>query len=126
MAENQLSLLLFEVEGKKLLININDLVEIIPIQGITRLPKSAKSITGLTNYRGEVIGILDAAEILSISKKNKGHTRIIVVKYKNDKFGIPANRIHEVIYPVKGAVKGNKIQVNGEEVHVIGLGDLKI
>ena len=123
MADKQVSLLLFEVEGKKLLMDIADLVEIIPIQNITRLPNAGKNIAGMTNYRGEVIGVFNAAEILAIPKKNKGHKSIIVVKYNKDKFGIPSNRVHEVVYLPAASIKSGKAELNKEELQVISLKD---
>lgn len=96
--QNQKALLLFEIGKKKFFLEINQLEEIIPYQSITRLPMSSKNIKGITNFRGEIIGVFDLIELLSLPEKNDRNTRIIVVKDTNNKFGILASRVFEVAY----------------------------
>lgn len=126
--QNQKALLLFEAGEKKFFLEINQLEEIIPYQAITRLPMSKHTIKGITNFRGEIIGVYDLTKILSIPEKNNSNNRIIVVKNSSSKFGILANCVHEVIYVSLTDILFNNsdftkgtVTLNKQEINIINL-----
>ncbi|OGF50776.1 MAG: hypothetical protein A2044_00625 [Candidatus Firestonebacteria bacterium GWA2_43_8] len=125
LQEKQFSLLLFSVAGKKFFIDINSLEEIIPYQAVSRLPGSPDKITGITNYRGQIIGIFDLPKILELPEDKDRKSRIIVVKNNKEKFGLAVSRVFEVAYINKEAIKKSYgmfafiASFNGEEIEVL-------
>ncbi|OGF50791.1 MAG: hypothetical protein A2231_05535 [Candidatus Firestonebacteria bacterium RIFOXYA2_FULL_40_8] len=128
--EKQFSLLLFSVAGSKYFIDINSLLEIIPYQAITRLPGSSERITGITNYRGQIIGVFDLPKILEIPEDKDRKNRIIVVKNNKEKFGLAVSRVFEVAYINKEAIKKSYgmfafiASYKGEEIEVLNPGKI--
>ena len=122
MAENGLPHLLFEAGNSRYLIGINELVEIVPAGDISRLPGSAENVLGLTNYRGEVIGILQIPGALA--ENSTAQNRIIVLKYKKEKVGIPASKVHEVANIPAEAVKTGYAEFKKQRVKIIKPADL--
>ncbi|MFH1824290.1 MAG: chemotaxis protein CheW [Candidatus Firestonebacteria bacterium] len=126
--KNQLPLLLFEIGDKKFFVEINNVEEIIPYQEITRLPKGDPIIKGITNFRGEIIGVYDLSKILLIPKKNNSNYRIIVVKVNGERFGILAERVYEVAYISREKInfkelefKKGTVNINNEEIDIINI-----
>ena len=102
--QNQSAFLLFESSGEKFFIDIKHLEEIVPSQKITRMPLGSDTFKGITNYRGEIIGVLDFEKAAGLKERSGMSSRVIVVKNNNEKFGIPADRAVEVAYIKPGKV----------------------
>jgi len=123
--EKQFSLLLFSISGNKYFIDINFLLEIIPFQAITRLPGSSEKITGITNYRGQIIGVFDLPQILNITEDKDRKNRIIVVKNNKENFGFAVSRVFEVAYINKDDIRKSYgmftfiASYKGEEIEVL-------
>ena len=123
--ETQFSLLLFSIAKNKYFIDINALLEIIPYQEITRLPGSSEKIKGITNYRGQIIGVLDLPKILKLPEDKDGNNRIIVVKNNKEIFGVAVARVFEVAYINKTEIKISfgmfafTAAYKGEEIEVL-------
>ncbi len=61
-------------------ISVKNIIEIIPLVKIKKVPHSPESLIGLINYRGDIIPLFDISEIIK-SRKSKYllSTRIIIL-----------------------------------------------
>jgi len=65
---DQLSVLIFEIDGEQFAINTYDTKEIIKAGQIRRLPQSYDFIEGIYNYRGEIIHIINLSKKLNLQQ----------------------------------------------------------
>jgi len=95
-------------EGDYLLgVNIKELVEIIHIDKVVKVPRSPSGFLGVINYRGEVI------PVFSISKKLKnvviGSKMGIVVNFGGEKFAFNTEEIVDIVSGEMQEIKGSEI-----------------
>ena len=86
---------LFAIESKQI-------VEIIPLVDLTKVPSTAEYISGLYNYRGELIPVIDICRLL-FKQPAREHicTRIIVTEatFNNSLYrtGIIAEKVNQTL-----------------------------
>ena len=96
-------LLLFEIANGRYALDINQIIEIVPLVKLKKIPTTPDYVSGLMNYRGEGIPIIDLCQLVdSVTFENALSTRIIVVNYpiknEGDKpLGLIANNVTETV-----------------------------
>lgn len=76
-------------------IDIFQVREIIGVQPITRVPRTAASIRGVINLRGKVLPVLDLRTVLELPE-GRGETCIVVVEFRESLVGVVIDRVGEV------------------------------
>ena len=70
----------FYIEDKSYAIKSSDIVEIIPLVELQNLPQSAPFVSGVFDYRGELVPVIDLSSLISGTVSSKRiSTRIILV-----------------------------------------------
>jgi purine-binding chemotaxis protein CheW len=88
--------LTFEIEGEDYGIEIANVKEIIPIQTITRVPDMPGFIEGVTNLRGDLIGVLDVRKrFRKPTKEYDEATCIIIIFYQDYLLGLIVDAVKE-------------------------------
>ena len=96
-------LLLFEIGNGRYALDINQIIEIVPLVKFKKIPTTPDYVSGLMNYRGEGTPVIDLCQLIdSVTFENALSTRIIVVKYpindEGDKpLGLIANNVTETV-----------------------------
>jgi purine-binding chemotaxis protein CheW len=79
-------------------IPISQIQEIDRLAKITKVPKAAEFIEGITNLRGEVIPVLDTRKRFGLEvKASDDRTRIIIVDLGGTKTGLVVDSVREVL-----------------------------
>ncbi len=74
-------LLLFEIENGRYALDSNQVVEIAPLVKVKKIPVAPDFVTGLMNYRGDGVPVLDLGHYIDgVPAENKFSTRIIIIK----------------------------------------------
>ena len=74
-------LLLFEIENGRYALDINQVVEVVPLVKLKKIPVAPDFVAGLMNYRGDGIPVLDLGNLIDdVPAEDKFSTRIIIVK----------------------------------------------
>ena len=90
--------LTFKIDNEDYGIEIAKVKEIIPIQTITRVPDMPDYIEGVTNLRGELIGVLDVRKRFAMpSKEYDESTCIIVIFYEDYLLGLIVDAVNETV-----------------------------
>ena len=90
--------LTFEINGEDYGIEIAKVKEIIPIQTITRVPDMPNFIEGVTNLRGDIIGVLDVRKRFGMPPKEYDEaTCIIVIFYLDYLLGLIVDGVKETV-----------------------------
>jgi len=76
---NELEIILFELGGERFAINVLKVREIITPTPIAKIPNSHAAVEGIINVRGEIISVINLANILNLAPSEKP---------ENDKFVI--------------------------------------
>ncbi len=96
-------LLLFEIGKERFALDVNQVIEIVPLVNLKTIPATPEYVAGLMNYRGEGTPVIDLNQLLgSVSFEDLLSTRVIIVKYpvpgKADKpLALIANNVTETL-----------------------------
>jgi purine-binding chemotaxis protein CheW len=104
---------------------ISQIQEIDRLAKITKVPKAANFIEGITNLRGEVIPVLDTRKRLDLPlKPADDRTRIIIVDLGGVKTGLVVDSVREVLtLPKKDiAAPPEAIGSGVEKQFILGIG----
>jgi len=83
----------FRIGGEEYALDTPQIVEILPLLEITRVPQAPAGVAGLINYRGRPVPVIDLSE-LTIGRPAQPHisTRLILVRYGERLLGLIAER----------------------------------
>jgi len=77
--------LLFYLDTDRYAIRAADVIEVIPLVKLKRIPKTPDYVAGMFNYRGVVVPVIDMRRLTaSRSINNVMSTRIILVNYMTE------------------------------------------
>jgi len=75
-------LLLFEINNGRYALDVNQIIEIVPLVKLKKIPTVPDYVAGLMNYRGEGTPVIDLNQLIdSVPYEHALSTRIIIVKY---------------------------------------------
>lgn len=95
-------------------IDIEAVHEIIPMQQITKVPKTPRNMLGVTDVRGAVIPVADLRGCLGLpATQVDAETRIVLVSYGDEKIGLVVDAVAEVITLDKDAFQSLDDGVGG-------------
>ena len=95
---SEVQLVTFMLGAEEYGIPISQIQEIDRLAKITKVPKAAKFIEGITNLRGEVIPVLDTRKRFDLEvKPSDDRTRIIIVDLGGVKTGLVVDSVREVL-----------------------------
>jgi chemotaxis-related protein WspB len=88
----------FRIGGEEYALDAPQIVEILPLLEVTRVPKAPAGIAGLINYRGTPVPVVDLSE-LTLGRPAQPHisTRLILVRYGEHLLGLIAERATEMM-----------------------------
>jgi purine-binding chemotaxis protein CheW len=91
-------IVVFKLNSEDFCVDINQVVEIIRLQTIIKVPDAPSFVEGITNLRGTVIPIIDLKKRfnLPLSEKNENN-RIIVVNVTERSVGFIVDSVTEVL-----------------------------
>jgi purine-binding chemotaxis protein CheW len=79
-------------------VSISQIQEIDRLAKITKVPKAAAFVEGVTNLRGEVIPVVDTRKRFGLAvRPSDDHTRIIIVDQGGVKTGLMVDSVREVL-----------------------------
>lgn len=95
------SMLLFNLSGVILAIELKWIKEILPASGVVSLPNSVSHVAGMINVRGEIIPVIKSQDILAYERtevKAKGkEAYILLMHFNNESFGLQVNEVMQLI-----------------------------
>lgn len=96
-------ILLFKIGNERYGLDVNQIVEVIPLVLLKKIPRTPAHVAGLMNYRGKPVPVIDLGALLESGKhENKFSTRIIIIDYpvsarKRGKLGLIAGEVLETL-----------------------------
>ena len=96
-------LLLFEIGSGRYVLDINQIIEIIPLVNFKKIPHTPDFVAGLINYRGKGIPVIDLNQLVdSVPFEDVLSTRIIIINYPltdegNNPLALIANNVIETV-----------------------------
>ena len=120
-----MQLVTFMLGGEEYGIPISQIQEIDRLSKITKVPKAARFVEGVTNLRGEVIPVLDTRKRFDLeAKASDDRTRIMIVELGGVKTGLIVDSVREVLsLPKKDVAPPPQAVHSGIDQHFIsGIG----
>jgi len=97
-ASDEVQLVTFTLGDEEYGIPIAQIQEIDRLSKITKVPKAANYVEGVTNLRGEVIPVVDTRKRFDLELRTANdHTRIIIVDLNGSKTGLVVDSVREVL-----------------------------
>ena len=91
--------LTLRVASQELLVSVDDIREIIMPPPIAYLPRSQRELEGVIALRGEILPVVNLRRMLGLPQGMlTPATRILIVRPKDDEFGIIVDEITEFIW----------------------------
>ena len=96
-------LLLFEICNGRYALDTNQIIEIVPLVKLKKIPATPDYIAGLMNYRGDGIPVVDLCQLIdNHTYEDALSTRIIIIKYPVENkgyrsLGLIANNVTETV-----------------------------
>ena len=79
----------FKVNDNRYLLDVKDIVEIIPFANLKRILKAPAYVAGLLNYRGDAVPVIDVCYLMNNKPSEpKLSSRIAMVNYKDDNHSV--------------------------------------
>jgi len=99
-------IVIFKLSDEDFCVDINQVIEIIRLQTIIKVPNAPSFVEGITNLRGTVIPIVDLKKRfnLPLSEKNDNN-RIIVVNVTSRPVGFIVDSVTEVLHVEDSAIQ---------------------
>lgn len=92
-------IIVFKLDNEEFCVDITQVLEIIRMQKITKVPDVPKFVEGLINLRGNVIPIIDLKKRLNMTvAKYTDSTRIIIIKINEKSIGFIVDCVTEVLH----------------------------
>jgi chemotaxis-related protein WspB len=95
--------LLFQLGEDRYALNTGRVVEVLPLVGITPIPKAPAGVAGLFNYHGAPVPAIDLSHLtMGRPARNRLNTRIVLVHYpdgrgKTHLLGLIAEKVTETV-----------------------------
>lgn len=97
MANNEIKMLIFGLNGEHYATDIKEVERILGYQEPTVLPDAPIFVKGVINYEQTIIPIISLSRKFNFGEDKESENRkIIVVKRKENKFGIIVENVYEV------------------------------
>lgn len=75
-------LLLFEIGNGRYALEISQVIEIVPLVKLKKIPTTPAYVSGLMNYRGKGIPVVDLHQLIeNTSMEDVFSTRIVIISY---------------------------------------------
>ena len=95
--------LLFKADRDRYAIDVNQLVEVLPLIQIKQIPRMPAAVAGAFDYRGTPVPAIDLSQLLlGRPAQRRSSTRIVVIRYPNAAgalhlLGLIAERVTETL-----------------------------
>jgi chemotaxis-related protein WspB len=77
--------LLFELGNDRYALDVRQIAEVLPLLGVKQIPRAPKAMTGLFNYRGTPVPVIDLSQLtLGRASARRLSTRIVLVHYPDE------------------------------------------
>jgi len=97
MANNEIKMLIFGLNGEHYATDIKEVERILGYQEPTVLPDAPVFVKGVINYEQSILPIISLSTKFNFGEDKESENRkIIVVKRKENKFGIIVENVYEV------------------------------
>lgn len=83
--------------GGRFALPMDAVAEVGRTPSVTRVPGTPSWVTGVANWRGRILGILDLRELLGVERADAGEGRLVVLQHHGSAVGVVAERVDGVI-----------------------------
>ena len=97
--------LLIEIDGGRYAIWLKELVEIIVMPTVVRMPLGPRPLSGLANLRGNVLPVVDLARALGCETLDDHESRLVVVCRTPELVGLSIQHVDQIVSAVDADIE---------------------
>lgn len=83
--------------GGRFALPMDAVAEVGRTPAVTRVPGTPSWVSGVTNWRGRILGVLDLRHLLGVPQDDAGEGRLVVLARNGATVGVVAERVDGVI-----------------------------
>ncbi len=127
MNDKELKVLIFSLDNEMYATNIMEVERILGYEKPTVLPETPDFVQGVINYEENVLPVISLGKKFKLGEeKISENSKIIVVKRKENKFGIIVENVYEVRNIYSNSIEETpEITRNSDRCYISGLIKLK-
>lgn len=96
--DGRLEVLTFSIAGESYAVDIEHIVEIVPLRTVTRVPNADLSVIGILSLRGTIVTLVDVRRRLKHARAAATpDSRIVVVEHGGETIGFEVDRVFRVV-----------------------------
>lgn len=96
--DGRLEVLTFSIAGESYAVDIEHIVEIVPLRTATRVPNADLSVIGILSLRGTIVTLVDVRRRLKHARAAATpDSRIVVVEHGGETIGFEVDRVFRVV-----------------------------
>jgi len=92
-----LSHVVVRLGGGRFALPMDAVAEVGRTPAVTRVPGTPPWVSGVANWRGRILGILDLRSLLGVERTDAGEGRLVVLQRAGSAVGLVAERVDGVI-----------------------------
>jgi purine-binding chemotaxis protein CheW len=109
-----LSHVVVRLGGGRFALPMDAVAEVGRTPAVTRVPGTPGWVSGVANWRGRILGILDLRELLGVERHDGGEERLVVLQRNGVAAGVVAERVDGVIEVDQDALEPVLLTLSGE------------
>ena len=94
----------FQRCGSRYAMSLHELCEIRPLARWCRLPGASAAVPGVVHYRGELLTLLDLAQLAS-ARESSAAAWVLVVEHAGERLGLMADEVMDVLELSAGSIQ---------------------
>lgn len=129
-----LELLVFSLGGDRYGVDAGQVLEVVPLRGLTPVPCTPPFVLGVVNHRGRMLAVVDFRRLFDLGAGGVAEaSRVVAVEAQGMTFGIPADALagivrvdaREVAAPPVALTGAKRAFVRGMTAEMVAVLDLE-
>lgn len=123
---SEIQVVVFNLLGEEYCVDIMNVVEIIRMQEITKLPDAPRFVEGVINLRGKIIPVIDLKKRFNLKEDETSEdTRIVITNADGKIVGFIVDNVTEVLRLNENDIEAlDNVTVGIDKDYILGIGKL--
>jgi purine-binding chemotaxis protein CheW len=91
--------------GSRYAMSLRELCEIRPLARWCRLPGAGAAVPGVVHYRGELLTLLDLAQLSAARDETTSASWVLVLEHAGERLGLMADEVMDVLELAAGSIQ---------------------
>jgi purine-binding chemotaxis protein CheW len=125
MSDGDLQFVLFEIEGVRYGVEVENVLEVITRPEVSQVPSAQDFVQGVINLRGKVLPVMDLRRRFRLGGDAARSTHIVIMQLHSETAGIAVDGVSQVVRIPVEAIEPPPAAISGPQArYVVGIAKL--